>query len=141
MSLADAILDMIRDAVPGVTVYDGRVPDGPEQETPPERYVAVYLDPGTRTADNVAHESVATVHRWQTTCVAPDRGMAQWLADRVRDRLVDHQPSATGWNPGLIRHTFAQLPRPDEQVQERPVVTAVDQYALDAERLPAAEES
>lgn len=139
MSLADAIVDMVEAAVPAVTVYDGRVPDGSVSGEPPQRYVVVYI-PGPRLeADTVAHESTSGTLRWQVTSVAPDRQMTAWLADTVRDALVDHRPAADGWEPGLIRHTDSHIPRPDEDVQERPVVFAVDRYAVDAERLPAAE--
>jgi hypothetical protein len=141
MTVPDAILAMVRAAVPGVTVYDGRVPDGPQEETPPDRYVAAYIDPGTLDDGGienrkVAHQSTGLTVRWQVTSVAPDRQMAAWLAERVRDGLVDQRPTVAGWACGLIEHTLSRLPRPDEQVQERPVVVAVDQYQLLAERLP-----
>lgn len=135
MSLPDAVLTMIRAAVPAVTVYDGQVPDDQAAGVPPERYVAVYLADPTRAADNVEHTSTGGTLRWQVTSVAPDRGMASWLASQIRDALVDARPTAAGWSAGLIEHTLALPPRVDEQVQERPAVVAVDQYVLLAEQL------
>lgn len=136
MSVPAAILALVEAAVPGVTVYDGRVPDSTDTgDPPPERYVAVYADNGTREHGQVAHESTGRLYRWQTTCVAPDREMAAWLAGRVADALTDARPTAAGFACGLVEHSFSQSPRPDEQVQERPVVIAVDQYRLMAERL------
>lgn len=132
-----AILALVRDSVPGVTVYDGRVPDGPGHDPPPDRYVAVYIDRGTRSAEAVDSVSTSRTWRWQVTCVAPDRGMAAWLAERVADGLVDVRPKVDGWVCGQIEHTFSQQPQADEQVQERPVMVAVDLYALLAEKLPA----
>lgn len=148
MTVADAIVALVVDALPAgaylwqrsdtapapddLVVFDGIVPPAP-----PDRYVAVYCDDGTRNAGQVSHESTGATFRWQTTCVAPDRQMAAWLAGRVKDGLVDASPVVDGWSPGLIEHTFAQLPRPDEQVLERAVVFAVDQFRLLAERLPA----
>lgn len=133
--IADVILQMIRAAVPGVTVYDGRVPDSPDSGVPPERYVVLYVDTGTRSAETVEHRSTSETWRWQTTCVAPDRGMAAWLARRIGDALTDTRPAVAGWSCGLIEHTFSQLSTSDELVQERPVVSAIDQYRLIAERL------
>lgn len=146
MSMAAAILDIIVDALPGaylwqqysspapaadLVVFDGIVPP-----TPPTRYVVVYLDDGTRDhAQSVCHQSTSVTHRWQTTCVAPDREMAAWLAGRIKDALIDARPVADGWSPGLVEHTFSQLPQPDERVLERPTVFAVDQFRLLAERL------
>lgn len=138
MSVPGAILAMIRAAVPGVTVYDGRVPDSGDPEIPPERYVAVYADHGTR-ADplgegRVDQEPTGAMFRWQTTCVAPDREMAGWLAGRVVTALAGKRPAAAGWHCGLIEHTFSQLPRPDELVKERPAVVVIDQFRVIAER-------
>lgn len=135
MSVPAAIKDLVEAAVDPVTVYDGRVPDGSVAGEPPERYVALYIDNGTREHGQVAQESTGRLFRWQTTCVAPDRGMAGWLADRVADALTDSRPAADGFDCGLVEHTFSRTPRPDEQVQERPVVVAIDRYQLLAERL------
>lgn len=129
------MLALVEAAVPGVTVFDGRVPDGQQEEIPPERYVALYIDHGSRDpAARVDHASTSRTWRWQTTCVAPDREAAAWLAERVADGLTGVRPIAAGWSPGLIDHIGAQLPRPDELVQERPTVIATDQYQLIAER-------
>lgn len=132
-----AILALVGEAVPGVTVYDGRVPDGPGHDPLPDRYVAVYIDRGTRSGEAVDSVSSSRTWRWQVTCVAPDRGMAAWLAEQVADALVDVRPTVGGWVCGQIKHTFSQQPQADEQVQERPVVVAMDLYVLLAEKLPA----
>lgn len=136
MSLAAAILTRARQAVPAVTVYDGKVPDGQVSGQPPERYAVLYLADPRMSAENVAHQSTGGHLSFQVTSVAPDREMASWLATRIRDALVDHRPQAAGWSPGLIEHTFTAEPRPDEQVQERDVILLVDRYQLLAERLP-----
>lgn len=132
--MPDAILAMVRDAVPpDVTVYDGQVP-----EQPPDRYVVLYMDNGTRRAEGVEHQSTGRLFRWQVTTVAPDRGMAGWLAEAVADALTDQRPDVPGWSPGLIEHTHSRTPRADEQVLARTVVVAFDLYQLLAEKLPAA---
>lgn len=132
MSIPDTILGMVRDALPDdVPVYDGQVP-----EPPPRRYVVVYADHGTRSAaERVDDQSTSATYRWQVTSVAPDRGMAHWLAERVADALTDARPEVEGWVTGEIAHTYSQLAASDDQVLERRVVTAVDQYLLLAERI------
>lgn len=149
MTVADTIVGLVVGALPGaylweqtetsppagdLVVFDGIVPP-----TPPHRYVVVHADDGTRRAETVAHESTGATFRWQTTSVAPDRQAAAWLAGRVKDGLLDVSPTVDGWSTGLIEHTFAQLPQRDEQVLERPVLFAIDQFRLLAERLVAAE--
>src|SRR5690606_41937784 len=99
---------MVRDALPDdVSVYDGQVP-----EPPPRRYVVVYADHGTRSAaERVDDQSTSVTYRWQVTSVAPDRGMAHWLAERVADRSeerrVGKECRSQGW------------PQEEEQTGER----------------------
>lgn len=129
MTLSAAILTSIRAVVPGVDVYDGIVPD-----EPPDRYVVVYVDDGTLAALAVCAQSDSATCRWQTTCVAPDREMAGWLATRIRDNTVDTTPVAAGWSCGRICHQFSERPSRDETVQEKPVVFKIDLYDLLATR-------
>lgn len=129
MTVPDEILALIAAAVPGVTVFDGRV--GP---TPDDRYVVVYPDPGTVKALAVCGQSDSATFRWQVTSVGPDRERAAWLAVAVRDATVDVRPVVAGWACGLVCHSYAQLPQHDEAVAERPVVYQVDLYDLLAAR-------
>ena len=135
MSIGETILDMVRDAVPGVAVYDGRVPDQHETPgVPPARYVVVYVNDPHRVAEDVGHTSSGGAVHWQVSCVAPDRAMASWLATTIRDAIVDVRPAAAGWSCGLVEHSVSLRPRADEAVQERPAVLVVDQYELLVER-------
>jgi hypothetical protein len=129
VTVPDAILTLIAAAVPGVTVYDGRV-----GETPADRYVVVYPDPGTVKAVAACGRSDSVTFRWQTTCVAPDRQAAAWLAVAVRDGTVDTRPVVAGWACGLICHTYSQMPQRDEAVAEYPKVFQVDLFDLLATR-------
>jgi len=129
--VAPIVRAMLEDALPDdVAVYAGQVP-----KPPPERYVVVYADPGQLRSETVDRRSSGVTWSWQTTCVAPDRDMAAWLAMRVRDTLVDKRPAVVGWSCGLIEHTLTRFPQRDEQVLERPAVFVVDQYRLVAERV------
>lgn len=146
--MQDTILAMVVAALPDAYLWshvDSTVPsaedlvvfDGIVPPQPPRRYVVVYLDDGTRdSAELVCGTSSSHTFRWQTTCVAPDRVMASWLSQKVKDAIVDQVPPAPGWSAGQIQHVFSQLPRPDEKVLERPVMFTVDQFSLLAERLP-----
>lgn len=145
MTMPDTIIGMHVAALPGAVRWDDSdgnpaanvlcVFDGIVPPVPPSRYVVVYADDGTREAGAVCAESTGAAFRWQTTCVAPDRQMAAWLASTIRDALTDARPTSDDWLPGQIEHTFSQLPRRDEQVMDRPVVYAVDTYSLQAERV------
>lgn len=153
MTIADTVIGLVVAALPGASLWeqsntppaagDLLVFDSVVPPAPPTRYVVVYPDPGTRSPGPgqgeaaVCDESTSEITRWQVTCVAPDRQMAGWLAQRIRDQMVDTRIAVDGYSPGLVRHTFAQLPQRDEQVLERPVIFAVDQYRLLAERVPA----
>lgn len=131
---ADAVLQLIRDAVPeGVPVYDGRVPEW-GSSAPPDRYAVLWITNPQLLADTVAHESRSGVLRWQVTSVAPDRGQAAWLAAQIRDALLDVRPQADGWGCGLIRQTYAGQPMTDKQVQQYPKVVVPERYELDVDR-------
>src|SRR5690606_41392325 len=122
---------MVRDALPDdVSVYDGQVP-----EPPPRRYVVVYADHGTRSAaERVDDQSTSVTYRWQVTSVAPDRGMAHWLAERVADVLTDARPEVEGWVTGESAHTYSQLAASVDQVLGRPAVAGGDQSRQLTER-------
>jgi len=129
--VAPIIHSMVEAALPDdVAVYAGQVP-----QPPPLRYVVIFADPGHLASETVDRRSSGVTWTWQTTCVAPDRDMAAWLAMRVRDTLVDKRPVVVGWSCGMIEHTLTRQPRRDEQVLERPSVFTVDQYRLVAERV------
>jgi hypothetical protein len=130
VTIPDAVVAASQASVPGVVVYDGLVP-----ATPADRYAVVYVDNGTLRALAVCGESDTITVRWQITSVAPDRQRAAWIATRIRDTTVDTRPVAAGWGCGQITHVYSQPPQRDEAVQERPVVYAVDQYELLANRV------
>lgn len=152
MSVPDAVLAEVVAALPGAVLWE-QGPAAPHADEllvfdaivppqPPRRYVAVYSDDGHRTPGAgrsnaaVSGQSTSDVYRWQVTCVAPDRHMTVWLSGRIRDHLVDRRLSVDGWDAGLIRHDGGQRARPDETVLERPVIYAVDLYAVDTECVP-----
>jgi hypothetical protein len=129
-TVPDEILTLIGAAIPGVTVFDGRVGD-----TPADRWVVVYPDPGTVKALAVCGRSDSATFRWQVTSVAPTRQRAAWLAGKVRDATVDVRPVVAGWVCGPVCHNYAQLPQHDETVAQHPVVYQVDLYDLLATRI------
>jgi hypothetical protein len=140
LSVPDAVLARIVAAVPGgvlaptdtdqvfgpgeIPVYDGIIP-----KTPPDRYVIVYIDIGTRQAIAACGTNDSAYVRWQTTSVAPDGAQVRWVAEKVCDS-VDTRPVAAGWSCGPIQHTYSQRPQRDETVAERPAVYQIDQYEV-----------
>lgn len=131
MTVPDAVIAMIRAAVPAVAVYDGIVPRG---VTPPERYAIVYIDDGTREALAACNRSDSATFRWQVTSVAGTREQASWIANSISAATVDATPTADGWFCGQINHVFSERPNNDETVAERPVVFRPDVYDLLATR-------
>jgi hypothetical protein len=145
LSVPDAVLTQIAAALPGgvvattdpdqiftdeqIAVYDGIIP-----KTPPLRYLIVYIDTGTLETLAACGQHDSAYVRWQTTSVAPDAGMARWLAERSRDGTVDTKPTAPGWSCGPIAHVYSQRPQRDETVAERPSVFQVDLYEVLATR-------
>lgn len=145
MSIPDAILDLVVAALPDAYLWEGastdEIPtddlvvfDSSVPPTPPLRYVVFYPDIGTLNALAVCKRSDTATFRWQVTSVAPDGLRARWLAGTVRDAIVDQRPTADGWAPGLIEHTFSPVQARNEQVRERRVVYGADQYQLLAAR-------
>jgi hypothetical protein len=145
VNIPDAVIARIVAAIPGgvlastdadevflanqVPVYDGII-----QNTPPRRYVVVYVDIGTLRALAACGANDSATVRWQTTSVAADGGQVRWIAEKVRDS-VDTKPLADGWSCGPIQHTYSQRPQRDETVAERPAVFQVDQYEVLATRV------
>lgn len=144
MSPADVIADLVTAALPGADKYQpGSAVDDDDLlvfdriilPKPPQRYVRVNADNGTRAALAVCSRSDSVTLRWQVDCWAPDGPMASWMAVSILDNLLDTRPVIDGWACGQIVHTYSQSPGPEETVMERPVVRALDQYKLLASRL------
>lgn len=132
----DVVYGLLTAAAGDVTVYDGRVPEEPDA-----RYAVFWPDIGTVRAAAVCGVSDDAVFRWQVTSVAPDRQQAAWLAERLRDAIVDARPIADGWVCGQIVHTYSQQPQHDETVMELPVVYMGDLYEVRAQRVPMGDSS
>lgn len=144
MTIPDAVLGLIVAAIPGgvlastdadqvflptqVPVYDGIIPN-----SPPSRYVIVYIDPGTREALAACGQHDSKTIQLQANSVAPDGEQVRWLADKVAD-IVDVTPQSPGWACGPMEHTYAQRPQRDETVAERPAVYQISLFKVQASK-------
>lgn len=129
MTLADAVIGLLTAALPaGVPVFDNAVPDDGVESQPPARYVVLWMPGATRGTESVSAQSTDRVTRWQTTSVAPDRGMAAWLSERVCDALVDVVPVVEGWASGPIRHVQSYQPQTNDLVLARQSVAVMDRF-------------
>lgn len=129
MTLADAVIDMITAGIPaGVPVYDNAVPDDGVGGEPPQRYVVLWMPNPTRDTEGVDGQSTDRLTRWQTTAVAPDRGMAAWLSNAVTDALTDETPIVEGWVCGPIQHSMSFQPDAEEMVLSRKRVSIMDRF-------------
>jgi len=138
VTVPDAILAMIRSAVPEVQVYDSGVPDQAETGEPPPRYAVVWPNDGDMDMppedQQVAPVSTGESYFWQVSSVAPDRQMAAWIARTIRLAIVNQSVIVDGFSCGLIRHQGSFTPDRDENILSRRSVLIADRYTLLADR-------
>lgn len=131
MDAADRILELVREAVPNLTVYDGKAPPVGER---PGRFVVVYIPPGTREAGNVGGVADRRRLSWQVTSLATADDpakindiawQARWAATRIRDHLVKSRVTPAG---SLIGNVLSTVQGQDDQLVTTQAVGIVDQY-------------
>lgn len=120
MTLPDVALGLVRAQLTGVDVFDGPPLDANGSPVSPARYVSMYPDLGTLSAQDVAQTSDLVTFRIVFTYVTSgtQAGSAgvRWLADKTRAALVDVVPSVTGWQfgPFVLESTRPIQDDPDE---------------------------
>lgn len=134
MSVPDSILTLVRSPIPNVDVFDSGAPDEDESVDIPERYAVYWPDIGTPQGGNVAGEFTGGLFRFQVNSVAPDRGMAEWIAAKIRGALVGVSPFIPGWQCGQILLPISLPARRDESILSRRLVVVTDRYELLAEQ-------
>jgi hypothetical protein len=135
MSLPDSVLAIIRATVPQVTVFDAGVPDEDESTTIPDRFGVYWPDGGTVENDQVSQDPTGELFRFQFNAVAPDRGMADWIARTVKSGIVNIKPLVPGYQCGRIQHEFSLPAQIDEQVLSKRRVLLISRYTLLAEQI------
>jgi hypothetical protein len=120
-----------------IGVFDVAVPG-----VPPSRYVVVYCDTGARSASAVDGASRDQTYSIQVTSAAslPNATSSaapqcRWLAEQVRDALTDWSPQVPGLQLGPLVHRTSRQPVVDESIVDRPLVFAVDQFTVHADRI------
>jgi len=125
----DETLELIKAAVPGVTVYDGITPQ--QESDLPNRYVVLYPDTPIATTGDVGVTANGDDFSFQVTCVAIDGNdqswRARWLAGKIRDTLTRSRASPTS---GKYRHVSSSPAARDEQVMSRRAVVTMDRYRV-----------
>lgn len=132
ITTGDAVLAIARAAVPNVTVFDAHVPKSTHAAPLPTRYAVIYPATPTRQWEDLGHTSDTYRAEWQVTTVGATRPEVEWLAWRLRDAFVDVRPVVTGLVCAPIEHLGSQAIRWDDQVPDRIVLYATDQYGFDA---------
>lgn len=136
IDLADRIVELVREAVPGVTVFDGDVP--PADAARPDRYVVLWVPAGVREGRSVGPTHDRTRFHFRVTCAAYGDTIAErehlawqarWMASRIRDHLTRNRLTVGGT---LIRHDDSQPPTRDEAVVARTALFATDGYTARA---------
>lgn len=108
---ARAALDPL-EADGGLTVFEGVVPDG---STPP--YVLVYTSvqwPNTGDGKTLDGKTGMCVTRWYCHCAGASDQAARAVAGRVRQLLLDRQPTIAGRSCGFIQQEASPPPVRDE---------------------------
>jgi hypothetical protein len=134
VSVPDAILALAKAAIPSVTVFDSGAPDENNDTNVPERYSVYWPDIGTPEGGAVCGTFTGGTYRWQMTYVAPDRGMAEWMANEVRGAVLGKTPFIPGFVCGQVQLPISLPARRDEQVLARRVVVVIDRFELLAEQ-------
>jgi len=114
-----AVLSLMR--ATGVTVYDGRVPDAPSYP-----YAVLYPDLGMLTPPMLTNVSCELTMTLYVHAVGTTRDQAQWVAEKIRDALIDVRPAVTGRHLWPIRQ---DITRPPERDDTLPAVVVFDQVA------------
>lgn len=96
----------------GLTVYDGRVPDG---EEPP--YALVYSSvewPPDLPDHALTNASTLARARWIVHCVGTDGVGCRAVAQRVRTQWLNFRPAVAGLSCGLMKNAESNPPTRDE---------------------------
>lgn len=132
MDAADRIIELVREAVPTLTVYDGKVPPVAAR---PGRFVVVYLAPGVRERGNVGGRADRQRLSWQTSSMATADDpakvqdiawQARWASRRIRDYLIERRVHPAG---SLIEHEMNTAQGTDDQLVTTVAVGIVDQFS------------
>jgi len=137
MSFAEAVIAVLTSALPAsITVYDAAVAGHP-----PASYVVVYIGSGLRktgSIEGLARDQdftfqITSAASWPdaTTSAAPE---CRALAEAVRDTLINWVATVPGMVFGPVVHVNSRLPIVDEQISDRHLVYAVDEFSVLADR-------
>jgi len=118
----DAVLALV-DAVSGVTVYDGTVPDSPSLP-----YVVIRTDSGRRERSALPVSSDRVTVRIWATSVGVTRASAQWVSEKVTTALLDVRPTVASRQCFPITSVNSQPAREDDVVKS--LVYVLDEFEL-----------
>lgn len=139
MSISDEFLARVKDAIPGVTVFDAQVPTNPDGTPAADRYVVVYPDLGDLHAEAVTGAPEFITFRFKVVYVTrgrqADRWTVEWLAGKVRDHVLGAQLDVEGWSLGSVEPDGAWPVEKDEDDPSALVLFARDGFAVRGSRI------
>lgn len=98
--------------------------------SPTYPYVVVYADGGVRSSDREADIRETQTVNWQTTVVGEDTDQCRAALDRVTAALEDWRPVVAGRSFAKVEHPTSQLIRRDEEMPDRTLYIATDQWRV-----------
>lgn len=122
--VAAVIARLKGDASAPLNVHDSR------PASPIYPYVIVYADGGVSSSDREADVRVSRAVTWQTTTVGTSAAQCRSALARVTDRLEDWRPTVAGRMCSKVDHETAQPVRPDDELPDRVVYYATDQWSF-----------
>ena len=110
-----------------LTVFESR------PSTPTYPYVVVYAGAGIASSDREADERITQTVTFQTTVVGKTATQARAALERAAGRLENWRPTVTGWTCSKVQHDDSQPIRADEELADRTVFYATDQWSFVAD--------
>ena len=98
--------------------------------SPTYPYVVVYADGGVRSSDREADVRVQQTVAWQTTVVGESAAQCRAALDRVTAALEDWHPAVAGRSFAKVEHPTSQPVRRDEDLPDRTLFIATDQWRV-----------
>jgi len=135
MTTDDALLALLRGALPATDVHDGYVDADEAAKVIAVHlpYVVFYAGLGDDIDERLGGRNGGTVTDFQTTYVGSTREQARWAREKARTALSRKRVTVDGRESGLIKRVASSVIRRDDDFTRPgggPLFYGVDQYEV-----------